>query len=137
MRFSLFLLSLFFFGCKKEVDQVNNRVYRYSLSEYTGPDVGWKTIKADTVSDLIDDGIEFKSVDGNYSVTIYQGAHKFWPTKNDYVFEATYINDTTFKIGNDQNGYSIAYFNSAWETLTIIERTPVNGRKHVYNKVSY
>lgn len=134
------------FGCKKGVDSpIGNTLYRYSLREYTGPDVGWKTIKANTVSDLIDDGIVFKAVADipgypghpyNYVGNIYQGANKFWPTKLDYSFETVYINDTTFKLGNDQNGYNIAYFNGAGETLTIIERTPVNGRKYVYNKVS-
>lgn len=140
------VLVVLAFGCKKGIDSlIGNTLYRWSLDEYTGPDVGWKTIKADTVRDLIDDGIVFKAIEDipgypghpyKYIGNIYQGVHRFWPTKPDYSFETTYISDTSFKLGNDQNGYNIAYFNGAGETLTIIERTPVNGRKYVYHKVS-
>lgn len=136
-------------SCMKSVDSpIGNTLYNWKLSSYKGPDSGWKWLKPADTDALSDDGIRFtarqviEKVNGQdqwvnkYTGTIYQGAKKYWPTKPDFTFETTYINDTTFKLGNDQSGFNIAYFNGAGETLRIVEKSPVDGREYIYEKAS-
>jgi hypothetical protein len=138
-----------FLSCMKSVDSpIGNILYRWSLKEYTGPDSDWKTLKSDSIKFLMDDGMQYTvtqvmgKVDGlpqwvnKYTGTIYQGRDKYWPTKPDFTFETTFINDSTFKLGNDRDGFNIGTFDGRGETLTIVEQFPVKGRKYVYFKVS-
>lgn len=143
---TLIAVLIVLMSCHKEADSpLGNTLFRWALYSYSGPDTQGKTIYAKDEPKLRDDGMLFKAIPNvsgypqkpyTYEGTIYQGPLKYWQGKPDFTFEVTYIDGKTMKLGNDQTGYNLAFYDGAGETLTIDETYPVKGRKYVFEKTS-